>query len=87
MSNNDKPRNGNGAIASASRQRSAHHPRNMLKRAEELARAIYDQGARRCGPDGIAKKVGFSGSNNGSFKTLRASAAFGFFFGQRAAKL
>jgi len=75
MTNNDKSQNGNGAVASANRQRSAHHPSKTLKQAEELARVVYNQGARRCDPDNIAKQARYSGANNGAFKTLRASTS------------
>jgi hypothetical protein len=55
---------------------SAPYPRNSLKEAEEFARHILDEGAHYVSQENAARAAGFSGSNNGSFKRLRAAARY-----------
>src|SRR6266496_6429580 len=71
---NDKGRNGIVAIRGVVRQRSVPHPRVSLKQAEEFARIIYKEGARRCDQENIARKAGYTGTKNSSYFTLKATA-------------
>lgn len=58
------------------RQRSAPHPRYNLQKAEALAKIIFDQGARHCDPDRIARAVGYKNSRSGPFKGLKAASSY-----------
>ncbi len=54
--------------------RSSAYPRVNLQKAEELAQKVFENGARNCDQDIIAKAVGYSNAKNGSYKSLKAAA-------------
>ena len=62
------------SIPKQSRTRSTSHPRYSLQQAEKLAKIVFDMGPRHCDQDIVAKKVGYSNANNGSYSTLRSTA-------------
>jgi hypothetical protein len=64
--------------------RSAPYPGYSLREAEKLARTAFDIGPRHCNQERVAKEVGYTGVNNGTFRRLRASASyFGFITTQK----
>jgi hypothetical protein len=64
--------------------KSAPYPRYSLREAEKLARAAFNIGPRHCDQERVAKAVGYTGVNNGTFRRLRASANyFGFITTQK----
>ena len=62
------------SVSSQSRIRSTSHPRFTLQQAEKLAKSVFDMGPRHCNQDIIAKQVGYSNANNGSYASLKATA-------------
>jgi hypothetical protein len=62
-------------IGTATRQRSAPYPRYNLQQVEKFARVVFLEGSRNCDQDIIAKKAGYSGSQNGSFFAMRSAAS------------
>ncbi len=54
--------------------RSSSYPRYGLKKAEELALKIFENGARNCDEDIIAKAVGYTNGKNGAYNSLKAAA-------------
>ncbi len=57
------------------RKRSSRYPRHSLKRVEDLAKVIFELGARNCDLDRVAKQFGYSSGQNGAFNALRSSAS------------
>lgn len=61
--------------ATATRQRSAPYPRYTLQQVEKFAKVVFSVGPRNCDQDIVAKKAGYSGSQNGSFFAMRSAAS------------
>jgi hypothetical protein len=57
-----------------SRQKSNSYPRFTLQKAEELAKAIFNLGARSCDPERVAQVAGYS-IKSGSYLGLKSTAS------------
>lgn len=55
------------------KKRSASYPAYTLHQAEELAKVVFELGARNCNQDKVAQSANYS-VNSGAFRSLRASA-------------
>ncbi|HEY0603618.1 MAG TPA: hypothetical protein VGD58_11940 [Herpetosiphonaceae bacterium] len=62
-------------VTSGTRQRSVPYPRYTLQNVEKFASIVFSEGPRNCDQDIVAKKAGYSSSNNGSFFAMRSAAS------------
>ena len=71
-----RPNSDKDSSNATARVRSVPHPRYTLAQVEDLARQVFNIGARHCDQDAVAQAVHYKNSTNGAFKGIRAAASY-----------